>query len=256
LRSSGAAIGGQVKELLSQRPQVVIAATDVLARDVLAAGASMPVIFVLGFDPVGVGLIKSLNAPGGRATGFAVLNWELNAKRLSLLKEAVPAIQRVAILYRGDDPRALAALELTEGAAGELQMSAIRVGFTSTDDFTQPFDRMSKLGVQGVINVPDSYLFRWRSRLAGLALKHRIAAMFGATEYAEAGMLLSYGTQFSSLFVRAAALCDRILKGADPASIPVEQPTAFELVVDRRTARALGIPIPRSLLVQATRVIE
>ena len=250
-----ARVPAAVKELMASRPAVLVCATDVLARDALAADAAVPVVFALGFDPVGIGIAKSLRSPGGRATGFSVLNWELNAKRMSLLKEALPNLKTVAILYR-DGGSAKAALELTERAARDLGIGMLRAPIASAEDFAAAFQRMADGGARAVINVPDSLFFKWREQLAALALKHRIAAMFGASEYVEAGMLLSYGTDFKALFVRSAALVDRVVKGADPAGIPVEQANTFDLVVNRHTARTLGIELPRSLLLQATRVIE
>ncbi len=115
---------------------------------------------------------------------------------------------------------------------------------------------MAQQGEKGVLNIPDSLFFKWRQQLAEMAIQYRLAAMFGATEYADAGMLLAYGTDFKDVFVRAAGLAGRILKGADPANIPVEQANTYELVVNLRTARGLGIELPRSLTLQATRVIE
>jgi putative tryptophan/tyrosine transport system substrate-binding protein len=250
-----ARVPAAVKELMAIKPIVLVCATDILARDALAAGAAVPVVFALGFDPVGIGLVKSLRSPGGRATGFSVLNWELNAKRMSLLKEALPNLKTVAVVYRDGDS-AKAALDLTERAAHELGIGVIRAPIAGADDFGAAFKRMSDGSAKAVINVPDVLFFKWREQLAALALQHRIAAMFGASEYVEAGMLLSYGTDFRALFVRAAALADRVVKGADPAGIPVEQANTFDLVVNRRTARTLGIDLPRSLLLQATRVIE
>jgi len=243
-------------ELLALKPNLFVSTTDIYARVAAAADIAVPVVFVLGFDPVGVGLVKTLGAPGGRVTGFSVLNWELNPKRLALLKEAVPKLRSVSVLYRDGDPNARIALELTEQAARDLKIGVLRTPITGPEDFSSAFKRMAQAGANGVLNVPDSLFFKWRQQLAELAIQHRLAAMFGATEYADAGMLLAYGTDFKDLFVRASALVDRILKGADPAKIPVEQANTYELVVNLRTARSLGIDLPRSLMLQATRMIE
>lgn len=243
-------------ELLALKPNIFLSVTDIYARAALAADTATPIVFVLGFDPVRAGLVESLAAPGGRCTGFSVLNWELNPKRLSLLKEAVPHLGRVGILFRGGDPNSRIALELTEQAGRDLRIEILRAPVTGPDDFASAFKRMEQAGATGVLNVPDQLFFKWRMRLAELAIQHHMAAMFGATEYADAGMLLAYGTDFKAVFVRAAALVDRVLKGADPAKIPVEQAATFELVVNLRTARTLGIELPRSLRLQATRVIE
>jgi len=243
-------------ELLGLKPDLFVSATDIDARAAAAAKSTVPVVFVLGFDPVGLGLVKTLSAPGGRSTGFSVLNWELNPKRLALLKEAIPRLTKVSILYRDGDPNAERALGLTEQAGRELKVEILRAPISSVDDFSPAFKRMAQAGATGVMNVPDSLFFKWRRQLADLATQHRLAAMFGATEYADAGMLLAYGTDFKDLFVRAAALVGRILKGADPARIPVEQANTYELVVNVRTARSLGIELPRSMMLQATRVVE
>ncbi|MFZ2649113.1 MAG: ABC transporter substrate-binding protein [Burkholderiaceae bacterium] len=244
------------QELLALHPDIFVAATDVSARAAVAAGAALPIIFILGFDPVGIGLVRSLGRPGVQVTGFSVLNWELNPKRLSLLKEAIPHLNRVALFYVEGDPAAGAALQSTELAGRHLKIEVIRAPIRSPDDFEPTFLRVVRAGAKGVMNVPDSLFFKWRQRLADLAIQYRLAAMFGATEFAEAGMLLAYGTDFKDLYVRAATLVERVLNGTDPASIPVEQANTYELVINRRTARTLGIELPRTLLLQTTRIIE
>jgi len=242
-------------ELLRLKPDVFVSATDVYARAAALAQTPVPIVFVLGFDPVGVGLVNTLGEPGRRCTGFSVLNWELNPKRLALLKEAVPRIERVSVLYREGDNQVQAALELTEQAGRQLKIEVLGAPVKGQDDFPAAFRRIAQQGSHGVLNIPDSLFFRWRQQLADLAVQHRLAAMFGATEYAEAGMLLAYGTDFKDVFVRAAGLVGRILNGADPARIPVEQANTYELVVNLRTARILGIEPTPSLMLRATRVI-
>lgn len=244
------------KELLALRPDVFVSDIDLYARAAAAADKVLPIVFLVGFDPVGIGLVKSLARPGGNATGFSVLNYELNAKRLSLLKEAIPCLEKVGVVFRDGDPSARSALQMTERAGRDLRISVIPAPIRGADDIAPAFQRMAMSGAEAVMNVPDVLFLQLRQQLADLAIKHRMAAAFGATEYADAGMLLAYGTDFRAINVRAAQLVDRILKGADPANIPVEQANTFELVVNQRTARTLGIDLPRSLLLQATRVIE
>lgn len=243
-------------ELLALKPHVFVSATDVYARDAASSGTGVPVVFVLGFDPVGLGLVKSLRAPGGRSTGYSVLNWELNPKRLALLREAVPRVGKVGVLHREGDPNARAALALTEKAGRDLGIGILPAPVRRLEDFSPALGRLAQAGARGVLNVPDSLFFRWREQLADLAVRHRLAAMFGATEYADAGMLLAYGTDFKDVYSRAARLVSRILEGADPATTPVEQANTYELVVNLRTARSLGLELPRSVMLQATRVIE
>ena len=245
-----------IRGLLALKPDVFVASVDRYALMAAQTDRALPVVFIIGFDPVGIGLVESLARPGRNATGLSVLNYELNPKRLSLLKEALPRLNRVGVLYREGDAGALTALKLTERAARELGIATVAAPFQGPDDFGALFRRLAAGGLKAVINVPDSLLLQHRKQLADLAIEHRIAAAFGATEYADAGMLLAYAADFQSIFERAALLVDRLLRGAKPADIPVEQANVYELVLNLRTARALGIDIPRSLLLQATRIIE
>jgi putative ABC transport system substrate-binding protein len=244
------------RELLALKPELFVSSVDGYARTAAEVDKSLPIVFILGFDPVGLGLVKSLAAPGGNATGFSILNYELNAKRLSLLREAVPRLDKVGVLYRDGDMNAQAALKVTEQAGRDLRISVIPAPIRGADDFSPAFQRLAMSGAKGVMNVPEVLFFKSRQQLADLAIQHRMAAAFGATEYAEAGMLMAYGADFKAIYARAATLVDRLLKGANPANIPVEQANIYELVLNLRTARRLGIDLPRSLMLQATRIIE
>ena len=243
-------------ELLALKPEVFVSSLDGYARRAADTDKSLPIVFILGFDPVGLGLVKSLAVPGGNATGFSILNYELNAKRLSLLKEAVPHLDKVGMLYREGDTNAEAALKVTEQAGRDLRISIVPAPIRGADDISPAFQRLAVSGAKGVMNVPEALFFKLRQKLAELAIQHRMAAAFGATEYADAGMLMAYGTDFKAIFARAAPLVDRLLKGANPANIPVEQANIYELVLNLRTARTLGVDLPRSLMLQATRIIE
>ena len=244
------------KELLALRPDVFVSSVDGYARTAVEEDRSLPVVFILGFDPVGLGLVKSLAMPGGNATGFSILNYELNAKRLSLLKEAIPNLDKVGVLYREGDANADAALRITAQAGQALRVSVIPAPIGGAGDIARAFQGLAATGTRGVMNVPEVLFFKVRQQLADLAIRHRMAAAFGATEYADAGMLLAYGTDFRAMYARAAPLVDRLLKGAKPADIPVEQANVYDLVVNLKTARILGIDLPRSLVLQATRIIS
>ena len=243
-------------ELLALKPDIFVASTDTYARAAAVANKSLPIVFVIGFDPVGIGLVKSLAAPGGNVTGFSVLNYELNPKRLSLLKQAIPQLEKVGVFYRDGDPKAQAALKLTERAAQDLHLTIVLAPFRRPEDIQPAFLRLAASGVKAVINVPDPMLINMRHQLADLAIAHRMAAAFGATDYAEAGMLMAYATDYTVIMRRASSLLDRLLKGAKPADTPVEQINIYDLVLNLQTARKLGIQFPPSLLLQATRVIE
>lgn len=243
-------------ELLALKPDVFVCAVDVYARSAAQATSTVPIVFILGFDPVGLGLVQSLARPGRNATGFAILNYELNAKRLSLFKEAVPRLDKVAVLYRGDDARAQSGLDLLRSAGQAVRIEIVAFPVRIREDIAPAIDKVASLGLPALMNVPEPLFYQERKLIADLCIRHRIAASFGAIEFAEAGALIGYGVDFSQMYRRAAVLVDRILRGASPAAIPVEQADSYELAVNLRTARAIGIELPRSILLQATRIIE
>ena len=244
------------RELLALGPHVFVASTDAYAQPVAKLTKTLPIIFILGFDPVGLGLVKSLAEPGANVTGFSVLNYELNQKRLALLKEAIPQLNRVAVNYQPRDSRANDSLADFEKAAKSLRLAVLPVPVARREDIAGAVESIASAGVKAMMNVPEPLFFQERVQFAELALRHRIAASFGATEYADAGMLMSYGTDFKAVYGRAGGLVDRILRGADPARIPVEQANVYEFVINLRTARALQIEMPRTMLLSATRLIE
>ena len=247
---------GLTSELLALKPDIFVSSIDTYARPAAQATKTLPIVFVLGFDPVGLGLVQSLARPGRNVTGFSVLNYELNGKRLALFKEALPSMGRVGVLYRENDPTAQAVLESMRRAGQGIAVEIVPVPINGREDFGPAIGKASQLGLAGVMNVPDPIFFQERKLIADLCIQHRLAASFGAAEFADAGMLLGFGTDFSAMYRRAAALVDRILRGALPATIPVEQANTYELVVNLKAARALGINVPKSLLLQATRLIE
>ncbi len=246
-------------ELLALKPDLFVSGTDREARAAASATRSIPIVFVVGADPVGLGLVKSLVSPGGNVTGLSVLGIELNPKRLSLLKEALPRLKKVGMLFGEGDPSYPVALEAIENAARKLgvEMLPAFVGSAgSAGAFEAAFETIARSGAKAVLNNGGSLFFQHGRLLAGLALRHRLAAMANTIEGAAAGALMSYGTDLKENVKRLAPLVDRILKGANPASIPVEQANVYELVVNTRTARELGIELPRALVLQASSVIE
>ena len=243
-------------ELLALRPDVFVAGNEPVAREVAALTKTVPIVVPIGFDPVGAGLVQSLAKPGGNVTGYSVLNYEVMPKRLQLLREAVPGLKRVAVMYRSADGNADRALKLLADPARKLGLTIIPVEIRDLDGLEMGFKQLGKQKVGGILVVPDSFFFQHRVTMADLAIKYGVAYGTGTVESAVAGSVFSYGPNAGALFRRSATLVDRILKGANPANIPVEQADVYELAVNLKTARALGIKLPASFLVQVTQTIE
>jgi putative tryptophan/tyrosine transport system substrate-binding protein len=216
-----------------------------------------PIIVVAVGDPVGVGLVKSLAHPGGNITGLTLNNLEVAAKRLQLLKEVAPKISRVAVLANAANP-AFAAIQLraTDLAAQALSVQLQSVMVKGQEDFEPAFDEMRKARAEGLVLLPDPMFDTYRVRLAQLALRRRLASTHDFRSYVEAGGLIAYYTDVEALYRRAAVYIDKILKGAKPADLPVEQPTTFRLAINLKTAKALALTIPQSLLLRADEVIQ
>lgn len=243
----------QTSELLALQPDVFVATTDFMLGPAVAATKTVPIVFVVGTNPVERGLVKSLARPGGTVTGLATVDVELYPKRLALLKEAVLGLKVVGVFISSQDRLGLAFLE---DARRKLGLEFVTALIDRPEDIDPAFEKFAKAHARGVIDLAASGLtFVERDRIAALAIKHHIA-MLGHSALADFGVLLSYGYDISALFKRAAPIIDRILRGTKPADIPVEQVNVYELVVNLRTARALRIELPRSLVLQATRVIE
>jgi putative ABC transport system substrate-binding protein len=242
-------------ELLALHPDVFVGSTDFVLGPVLAATNTVPIVFIVSNDPVARGLVKSLSRPGGNVTGLTTLDHELNPKRLALLKEAIPGLNKVGV-FIGSLNVGPYSLSETESAGRNLGLVLVPAVVDRPEDIDAAFEKFAQAGVKGVVDTATGAVtFVARDRVAALAIKHGIA-MFGIPPVAYSGVLLSYGANSLALWKRAATLVDRILKGARPAVIPVEQVNVYELVVNLRTARALGIELPRSLMMQASRVIH
>lgn len=226
-----------------------------------AAGAAreatsrVPIVMVASGDPVAAGLVTSLGRPGGNVTGLTYYATELTAKRLELLKEAVAGLTKVGVLHNPalaslpflDDTRAAA-----RSFGFELRVAAV----SERDDLPRAFQTFAQGGVEAVFVLPDLLLSAEARQIAELALRQRLPTMSWGSWFADAGCLISYSGDYRNMFKRAAVFTDRILKGEKPADLPIEQPTKFELVINTKTAKALGLTIPQSLLLRADRVIE
>jgi putative ABC transport system substrate-binding protein len=220
---------------------------------VKSATATIPIVFVIPDDPVASGLVASLARPGGNMTGLSSLNVELDAKRLALLKEAIPRLARVAVLVNPADPRAGAMLAATEGAARALAVRLQVIEVRAGADMAGAVTAAARGKADALTVLGSSFYF---SRVPELATKARLPVIAPWRQFPEAGGLMSYGADIPEMFRRAAAYVDRILKGARPADLPVEQATKFELVLNLKTANTLGLTIPPSLLAQADVVIR
>ena len=243
-------------ELIDAKADILVTAGTEAALAAKQVTKSIPIVTATGGDPVELGLVTSLARPGGNVTGVISLIGELTGKRLELLKQLIPRASRVAFLRHPDNRSSAFSLRDAESAAKSLGVAVQGVGVRGPKDFDAAFLAMKRARADAVILGENTRFIADRRRIADLAIMHRLPMMVAAKEYAEAGGLISYGTDYLDLFRRAAAYVDKILKGAKPGDLPVEQPTKFELVINLKTAKALGLTIPPSLLLRADQVIE
>jgi putative ABC transport system substrate-binding protein len=220
------------------------------------ATATIPIVMTNFSDPVGLGLVTSLSRPGGNITGLAFLTVELVGKQLQLLKEAVPRVSRVGLLTNPSNPGAALQRRGAETTARSLGLQIQVLEVQRPDELAGAFAAMTSDHAGAVLLPGDSLFFHHGTQIADLALKSRLPALFTPREFAEAGGLLAYGADLGDVYRRAAVYVDKILKGARPGDLPIEQPTKFELVINLKTAKALGLTIPQSLLQRADQVIE
>jgi len=244
-------------ELVQLKVDIIVSGSNPVIAAIRQATATIPVVMGVSRDPVGSGFIASLARPGGNITGLANDPApEIMGKNLELLKEAVPRVSRVAFLWNPVPPGAAIYKNAVESAARNLDMTFQSVEVKGENEFEGAFAAMVRERVNGVVVTSDPIFFGSRSQLVRLAGRHRLPTVYVQREFVEAGGLMSYGGNLAYQFRRAAVYVDKILKGAKPADLPVEQPTQFDLVVNMRTAKDLGIKIPNSVLALATKVIE
>ncbi len=243
-------------ELVRLKVNLIVIHSSAAARAVQKATTTIPIVIAGVGDPVGIGLVASLARPGGNITGSSILSPELSGKRLELLKEAVPAVSRVAMLRNPNNPAASLASKETEAAARRLGVQLQVLEVRRREEIDGAVLAMIRERADALIVLPDPMVVSLRERLADLALKNRLPAIFEQREHAEAGGLMAYGASLTDSIRRAAYFVDKILKGAKPGDLPVEQPTKFELVINLKTAKALGLTIPQSVLIRADEVIQ
>jgi putative ABC transport system substrate-binding protein len=244
------------EELVELKVDVIVAPAGpplLAARD---ATREIPIVMMFSADPVTAGLVQSLARPGGNVTGMSMQNVELAEKRLELLKQAVPAISRVAVLWDSSNVMVHREWEATERLARKLGIRLEPADVSGEDDFSRAFAQIKATRPDALITIVDLRTAAYRQIIPEFALAERIPLMAGLTAFTRAGGLMSYAPNFAELSRRAASVVDKLLNGADPASLPVQQPTTYELVVNLKTARALGIEVPRHVQLRADELIR
>jgi len=244
-------------ELVSLHPDIIVSGLG--EPGILAlkkATTTIPIVMLVAADPVGTGLVASLARPGGNVTGMSILAPELGGKRLAILKEAVAKATRVVVLWNAAYPGKAAEFKDSEATAVALKVTVHSVEVRGPEDFHRALSALGRTRADAMVTFADPLTVANRRQIVDYATRQRLPMIAELRQFAEAGALMSYGPSLADLFRRAAGHVDKILKGAKPADLPVEQPTRFELVINLKTARALGLAIPQSILLRADQVIE
>ena len=236
---------------------MIVATNDVAIASVRRETQTIPIVMVFSSDPAGAGFVASLARPGGNVSGLSTLSPETSGKRVELLRELIPGLSRVALLWNPDSRGNLLDYKETEVAARSLHVELQSIELLRVDDLERAFSAATKAGAPTLIVPAGNPIILARlDQVARFAQRSRLPSIHGARQYVDAGGLMSYGPNTTDLFRRAATYVDKILKGTKPADLPVEQPTKFELVINAKTAKALGLTIPQSILVRADEIIQ
>ena len=248
---------GSAAELVRLKVDVIVTAASAPTKVAKEATASIPIVFANAGDPVGQGFVQSLPRPGGNVTGIAFdASPDITAKQAQLLIELVPTVSRLAVLWNPTSAFLHSYLSVIKTAAPTLRVSLQSLEVRDANEFERAFDSMTRARADGLIVLSDTFATFHRARLVELAAKHQLPTIYGHSQYIEAGGLLSYGPSLTDTYRHAASYVDKILKGAKPADLPVEQPTKYELVINLKTARALFLDVPPTLIARADEVIE
>jgi putative ABC transport system substrate-binding protein len=247
---------GLAEDLVRLNVDVIVAVGTASIRAAREATRTIPIVMGSGVDPVKAGFVTSLNRPGGNVTGVSILAPEVSAKRLDILKQALPGITRVGVLGYRTNPATTEQITAIEAVAASLKLTIHPAYVERPGGYAEPFTRFTSERAGVVLVLTDTVLAAERARIVQIAARHRLPVSFDFRDGAEAGGLVSYGIDNLDLYRQTARFVDRILKGAKPADLPVEQPTKFELVINLKTAKALGLRIPQSILLRADQVIE
>jgi ABC-type uncharacterized transport system substrate-binding protein len=243
-------------ELVRLQVDVIVTEGNAAALAAKHATSTIPIVMAIAADPVKAGVVASLSRPGGNITGLTAIDPELSGKRVDLLKEAVPKIALVAVMWNPSNPASADLLRETEAAARSLGIQVQGIEVRNPAELEGAFKAVTNAHPSALITIGDGMLSSLRTRIVDFALKSRLPAIFHAREFAEAGGLMSYGSNPADSIRRTAVLVDKVLKGTKPADLPIEQPTKIDLVINLKTARALGLTIPPSLLLRADQLIE
>jgi putative tryptophan/tyrosine transport system substrate-binding protein len=247
---------GLIVELLALKVEVIVTAGTPASLAVKKTAPSIPLVMAAVGDPIGVGLVASLARPGGNSTGLTAIAPELEGKRLELLREVVPKLSYIAVMWNPDNPFHAGALKEARAAAQVLGIKVQPLGVRVSEDFPASFAAILRERPGALLVLADRLFLHNRARIVDFEAKHRLPGVYPYRELVEAGGLMSYGPSYADMHRRAATYVDKILKGAKPADLPVEQPTKFELVINLKTAKALGLTIPPSVLQRADELIQ
>jgi len=249
-------MSGLAAELVKMNVDVIVAVSSPSVVAAKNATKTIPIVMPFSSDPVGDGLVASLARPGGNITGLSLMAPELATKRLQLLKEVFPKVRPVAALWNPDYAGMAARLRQTQGAAPAVGLEVISVEIRDSRELERALEALDRQRPSAIFLLADPLTMSQRLRIVEFAAEERIPAIYEVSQFVEAGGLMSYGPNTDELMRRSATYVDRILKGAKPAELPIEQPAKFELVINLKTAKALGITLPQSVLLQADRIIE
>jgi putative ABC transport system substrate-binding protein len=250
------ALPGLASELVEIRPDLLLTTVETPVRVFTERTKTIPIVFTIAVDPVGNGLAASLPRPGGNATGLTALTRELAAKLLQLIKETFPRVAQVGVLFAPGEVGNLSLMQDIEAAAARLKLRVTPLEMRQPADIDPAFKRSAALGAQAYIVTASFFTFSHRQAIVDHLSRLKVPAIGGNVEYAEAGLLMSYGPSYEDNYRRAATYVDKILKGANPGDLPIEQPLKFEMALNQKTAKAMGFKFPQSILVRADRVIK
>jgi putative ABC transport system substrate-binding protein len=243
-------------DLVRSNVEVIVTMSALSTRAAQHATGTIPIVMTTVADPVGSGFVKSLARPGGNVTGMSYMVLEIRAKQLEMLASAIPKLSRLAVLFNPDNPSNLEGIKRLEPATQKFSVSILALEARTIREIEDAFASMASKSVQALLLIEDPNIFQHRGLIGDLALKHRLPSIGSNEGWVQAGLLMSYGSNYQDIFRRAAIYVDKILKGTKPSDLPVEQPTRFDLVVNMKTAKALGIKLPDEIMVRAERFIE